>query len=116
MNTISILKEVKDYDSFLTVDELDKRAFELAEKYKFEIEEIGKSENKHPIYMIKAGRGSKKVFIWGFPHPNEPIGSLTIDFLINYFGNNPNEIKKSDYTWYFIYSIDPDGTKLNEGC
>ena len=115
MSTREILNKVGNYDSFLTIEELDERAQELSKKYNFELQELGKSENNHPIYMIKVGNGPKKAFIWGFPHPNEPIGSLTIDFLINYFGNNPNEIKKSDYTWYFIYSIDPDGTKLNEG-
>src|SRR3989344_8954576 len=115
MNTKEILNQVKDYNSFLTLEELDIKALELSKKYNLELTEVGKSENDHPIYMIKLGRGSKKAFIWGFPHPNEPIGSLTIDFLINYFSENHSKLEETDYTWYFIYTIDPDGTKLNEG-
>ena len=115
MDTKEILSKVENYNAFLTIEELDKRIKELSKKYGFELREVGKSENNHPVYMIKFGEGPKKAFIWGFPHPNEPIGSLAIDFLINYFGDNPDELKESDYTWYFIYSIDPDGTKLNEG-
>ncbi|MDO8508232.1 MAG: M14 family zinc carboxypeptidase [Nanoarchaeota archaeon] len=114
MNTDDIFTKVGDYDSFLTLDELDKRAFELSNKYGFEIREAGKSENNHPMYIIKAGRGSKNAFIWGFPHPNEPIGSLTIDWLIDYFGKNSDALRETDYTWYFMYTADPDGTRLNE--
>ncbi|MEK6800648.1 MAG: M14 family zinc carboxypeptidase, partial [Nanoarchaeota archaeon] len=115
MDIKDILNKVEDYDSFFTIEELDKRTKELSEKYDFELREVGKSEGTHSIYMMRVGNGSKKAFVWGFPHPNEPVGSLLIDFLINYFGNNPEKLKEFDYTWYFIYSIDPDGTKLNEG-
>jgi len=114
MNTADILSKVKDYDSFLRLEELDKRAFQLSKKYGFEIREVGKSESDHPMYIIRAGRGSKNAFVWGFPHPNEPIGSLTIDWLIEYFGSNFNALNETGYTWYFMYTADPDGTKLNE--
>ncbi len=114
MNTIEVLNNVPDYDSFLTLEELDKRAFELSNRYGFEIREVGKSEGNHPMYLIKAGKGSKNAFVWGFPHPNEPIGSLTIDWLVDYFGKNPYVLKETDYTWHFMYTADPDGTRLNE--
>ena len=111
---IEALNNVPNYDSFLTLDELDKRAFELSNKYGFEIKEVGTSENNHRMYLIRAGKGSKNAFVWGFPHPNEPIGSLTIDWLINYFGENPDTLRETGYTWYFMYTADPDGTRLNE--
>ncbi|MEK6854930.1 MAG: M14 family zinc carboxypeptidase [Nanoarchaeota archaeon] len=111
---IEILNNVPDYDSFLTLEELDTRAFELSKKYGFQVREVGKSENNHPMYLIKAGKGSKNAFVWGFPHPNEPIGSLTIDWLVNYFGENPEALGQTGYTWHFMYTADPDGTRLNE--
>ncbi len=114
MNTSDILISGRDYDSFLTLQELDKRAFQLSRRYGFEIKEVGRSENNHPIYLIKAGNGSRNAFVWGFPHPNEPIGSLTIDWLVDYFGKNPTALRATDYTWHFMYTADPDGTKLNE--
>lgn len=115
MDIKAILDEVDDYSSFFNLDEINKRAFELAKKYDFEIKEVGRSLNSNPIYLIKAGNGPKKAFLFGFPHPNEPIGSLTVDWLIDYFGKNPNKLAESGFTWYFIYTVDPDGTKLNEG-
>jgi len=114
MNSKDLLNEEIEYKSFFTLNELDKRAFELSDKFGFEIKEVGRSERNHPIYLIKTGNGSKNAFVWGFPHPNEPIGSLTIDWLLNYFGKNPDKLNETDYTWYFIYTADPDGTKLNE--
>ncbi|MBI2451753.1 hypothetical protein HYV50_01600 [Candidatus Pacearchaeota archaeon] len=114
MNAIDVLDKVEDYDSFLTLEELDKKAFQLSKRYGFEIREVGKSENNHPIYVIQVGRGSKNAFIWGFPHPNEPIGSLTIDWLVNYFGRSPEALRKTGYTWHFMYTADPDGTRLNK--
>ncbi|HRZ86095.1 MAG TPA: M14 family zinc carboxypeptidase [Candidatus Paceibacterota bacterium] len=114
MRTDKIIEQVENYKNFFTLEEIDKRAFELANKYNFKIKTVGKSENNHPIYLIKAGNGEKKAFIWGFPHPNEPIGSMSIDFLINFFGKNKDILKELGFTWYFIYSIDPDGMKLNE--
>ncbi|MEK6897247.1 MAG: peptidase M14, partial [Nanoarchaeota archaeon] len=63
MNTNDVLSKVEDYYAFLTLEELDKRAFELSKRYGFEIREAGKSENNHPMYIIKAGEGSKNAFV-----------------------------------------------------
>ena len=112
--TEELLKKVLDYHHFFTLEELDKKAHEVSSKYNFKLQQIGNSAQGHPIYTITAGRGAKKAFVWGFPHPNEPIGSLTVDWLINYFGTHPQELEKSGYTWIFMYTADPDGTKLNE--
>lgn len=109
-----ILGSVKNYKYFLTLDELNARAFEISKKYGFKTEKIGESEEGRVVYIISCGNGKKNVLVYGFPHPNEPIGSLTIDFLIDYFGKNPLELEKTGFRWNFIYTIDPDGTKLNE--
>lgn len=108
---LSTLK-IPDYTEFLTLPELDKAAHINAKKYNFSLEQIGTSELGHSIYLITAGRGPKKVFLWGFPHPNEPVGSLLIDAMLSHVGTHPELQKK--YTWYCIYTADPDGTKLNE--
>lgn len=114
MNTEEIIADVPKYTQFYTLEELDKRAIELSKKYNFEIREVGRSELNHPIYLIKAGNAERNAFVWGFPHPNEPVGSMTIDWLVNYFGSNPEALKETNYTWHFMYTADPDGTKLNE--
>ena len=115
METMGILDKVKDYKSFYTLKELDERVIGQSNKYGFEFKEVGHSEQGRGIYMISAGKGRRNAFVWGFPHPNEPVGAMSIDFLIDYFGRNKGALRDSGYKWNFIYTADPDGTKLNEG-
>lgn len=78
METSDVISKIGDFESFPTLEEMNKKAFN-AERYGFKVNQIGKSLEGRPIYMIKAGEGKKKALVWGFPHPNEPIGALTID-------------------------------------
>ncbi len=89
----------------------------LAEKYPdiVEVFEAGKSENGHPIFCSKIGKGSKNAFLYGCPHPNEPVGAMMLEYLSTYLAENKEFREKLDYTWYIIKSSDPDGTMLNEG-
>jgi len=106
-----ILDEVDNYTEFLYVDELNERLFSMLGKEN--VIELGKSENGYPIYCGKIGNSPKNALVFGFPHPNEPVGSLTclslIKTLLNY------EKLRNLYTWYIIPCADPDGAKLNEG-
>ena len=43
MDIKDILNKVEDYDSFFTIEELDRKAKELSEKYGFELLEVGKN-------------------------------------------------------------------------
>lgn len=114
-DTASLLKIVPEYKEFMTVQEMDMRASALAKKYSFSLREVGKSQFGRSIFLITVGNGSKRVFVWGSPHPNEAVGSWTVDWLIAYFGEHPNQLKKTGCTWYLMYTADPDGTHLNEG-
>lgn len=114
-NTRELIEKVPEYKEFLVLNELDRKAIE-AENYGFSVEKIGNSSQGRSIYLIKTGMNvRKKALVLGFPHPNEPVGSLSVDFLINYFGENREELEKTGYDWNFIYTADPDGTLLNEG-
>jgi hypothetical protein len=53
--------------------------------------------------------------IVGCPHPNEPIGGLSLDWLSQELVTNDKLRDELDATWYLIKCIDPDGTRLNEG-
>ncbi len=109
-----IIKDIPEYKEFLTNNELNKKAF-FARNYGFSVEKIGSSSEGRNIYLIKTkGDNKKNALVWGFPHSNEPIGSLTVDFLIDYFGKNRQELEKTGYNWNFIYNADPDGASLNE--
>jgi hypothetical protein len=49
------------------------------------------------------------------PHPNEPIGTLTIDFLTRLFCQDDDLRTRLDVTLYAVTVADPDGFVLNEG-
>ncbi|MFX1411820.1 MAG: M14 family zinc carboxypeptidase [Promethearchaeota archaeon] len=111
-----VLEEIPDYQEFMTVEELDNSSKKLADEFKnVELINIGKSGLGIPILCLKIGNGKNNALLFAFPHPNEPIGSLTVEFLSRYLAENPDITEKLGYTWYMIKAIDPDGAVLNQG-
>lgn len=112
-----IIDNVPDYDVFKTVDELNESSKKLAEKYPDAVEfyEIGKSTLGDPIYCLKIGSGKKKALMYAFPHPNEPIGSMMLDYLSEKLAESEELRELLDFTWYIVKVADNDGAKLNEG-
>ena len=78
-----VIKNVPDYEFFKTVDELNESSRKLAERFPDLVKfyQIGESMAGDPIYCLKIGNGSKAVLMYGFPHPNEPIGSMMLEYL-----------------------------------
>ena len=111
-----ILKSVPDYKVFLTVDEMDESSRKLAEDYPelVSCDVVGHSRKGHPILCLKIGSGSKNAFMFGCPHPNEPIGAMTVEYFSRALAEDKEFLQSTDFTWYIIKSIDVDGTKLNE--
>ncbi|UCG00956.1 MAG: hypothetical protein JSW11_15230 [Candidatus Heimdallarchaeota archaeon] len=110
-----ILEKVPNYTDFLTVKELNESSKKLEDDFEsVELTEIGRSREGRPISYLKIGKGAKNALLFAFPHPNEPIGSLTIEFLSRFLAENPEITKELGYTWYLIKAIDPDGAALNE--
>jgi len=112
----SIIEEVPAYKSFYTVDELKISSGKLASKHpdKVKIFEIGKSRKGEKIEALRIGKGKKTALLFGFPHPNEPIGSMTLEYLAQRL-TEKDPLDKLDFTWYIVKCIDPDGARLNEG-
>ena len=117
MNFEHLLNNIPDYKVFLTVDEMNESSRKLAAEYPDIVTmwEAGKSTKGEPIYCLKIGEGSKNAFMFGSPHPNEPMGCMMLEYFTRYLCENEDFRKEFDYTWYIIKSIDVDGTKLNEG-
>ncbi len=117
MDFKQIIFNVPDYQSFLTVDEMDESTKRLAEKYPETVEvfEAGKSREGHSILCMKIGNGSKNALCFALPHPNEPIGAMTMEYLSEVLATNEDLREGLGFTWYIIKCIDPDGTRLNEG-
>jgi hypothetical protein len=102
-----------NYTEFLTVNELEDELKKFQRKGLIKINQIGKSSNRCRILSAKIGNGKKSALVFGFPHPNEPVGSLTCLSLIKTI--HGNEYLRNRFTWHIIPCADPDGTKLNEG-
>lgn len=112
----NILDAVPNYKVFRTVDELNASSEELAQEYPSRVKflEIGKSREGETIKTLKIGEGGKTALLFGFPHPNEPIGSMTLEYLSRKLVED-RELDRLDFTWYIVKCIDPDGARLNEG-
>lgn len=112
-----ILADVPDYKVFKTVEELGESSAALAERFPKHVQKrvIGKAQNGEEIEVLIIGKGSKNVLLFGCPHPNEPIGSMTLDYLSEKLAENPAFLEQLDLTWYIIKCVDPVGTRLNEG-
>jgi len=110
---LTVVDRVDNYKEFLTVNELDDELRKFQRKGLIEINQIGKSLNGHFILSAKIGNGKNTALVFGFPHPNEPIGSLTCLSLIKTISKN--KYLRNRFTWHIIPCADPDGAKLNEG-
>ncbi len=114
---LTLMQDVPDYQTFLTVDELNASMHRLAGQYPQAVEllHIGQSRQGDPIHAMKIGSGRKTGLMFAMPHPNEPIGSMMLEFLSTRLAEDEVLRNDLDYTWYIIKCIDVDGTRLNEG-
>lgn len=78
-------------------------------------ERLGTSRGGRPIDLISIGRGSRSILLVGAPHPNEPIGLLTVLRLMERLSSDRVLRQDGGYSFHFIPAIDVDGVALNEG-
>jgi hypothetical protein len=61
------------------------------------------------------GQGPRSILLVGGPHPNEPIGCLTVLELITHFLAEPQALAGTGFRWAFVPCIEPDALMLNAG-
>ena len=113
----TLLDNIPKYENFLTLAELDASSYALAANYPdlVEVFSIGKSRRGHDLLCIKIKGGDKNALAFGLPHPNEPIGTATLEYFMQALAENQALREDLGYTWYFVKAYDPDGYQLNEG-
>ena len=111
-----VLAKVPDYQTFMTVDELDASSRRLAQEYPgvVSLTEIGKSRSGHPLLCLTIGCGSENAILYGCPHPNEPIGAMMLEAFSRILAEDAELRQALDYTFYIIKVWDVDGVRLNE--
>lgn len=112
-----ILSRIPDYQTFLTPDELDQSSRELAALYpgRVRLLTIGKTKNGRDLLCLKIGEGSRNSLLFGCPHPNEPIGTMMLEYFSRELAENEALLEAADYTWYIVKAWDRDGLEKNEG-
>ena len=112
-----ILQTIPDYQEFLTLKELHNSSVELVAEFPevARLQKIGVSTDGRPIELLTIGHGSRAALFLGVPHPNEPIGTLSLEFLSRVLCERPDLRERLDYTFLIVKVSDPDGLALNEG-
>lgn len=83
-------------------------------KNKLEIQEIGKSVLKKPIFSVKIGKGSKRILMWSQMHGNESTTTKVVFDLLNTFLNDSicnTETILDHCTVCIIPILNPDGAE-----
>jgi hypothetical protein len=111
------LDSVPRYDRFATVDEVHAGLAELAERHPgvARLRRIGTSRLGDPLLCLTVGDGSRHAIVAAGPHPNEPIGGLTVTHLATRLCEDEKLRLSTGFTWHIVGCLDPDGTRLNEG-
>lgn len=117
MDLRQIAADIPDYETFLTVDELSASTHRLLEEFPelVTLRVVGQTRQGDPIELLTIAGGPRQAFVFGAPHPNEPIGTMTIEYLTRRLCEDAALRQELGYTWHFIKAIDADGMRLNEG-
>jgi hypothetical protein len=112
-----LLARVPDFREFLTLEELRASSQGLVDEFPgvARLETVGASAEGRPIELLTIGRGARPALLLGVPHPNEPIGTLTLEFLCRLLCEDPELRARLDATVHVIKVADPDGLVLNQG-
>ena len=111
---LHVVDQVPQYFTLPTLDEVTQKTRDTLLRWPelVSVRPLGASLASEPIDMVSVGSGPLSVLLIGTPHPNETIGLLTIEYLIQAVVEHQS--LRDDCTWHFVKSIDPDGLRLNE--
>lgn len=80
----------------------------------FDISIVGQSVLGKPIYSIKIGNGSTRVFIWSQMHGNESTTTKAVFDFVSFLKSDETFAKtfKETFTYYILPIVNPDGAEL----
>lgn len=112
-----LLNNIPDYSYFYSLKEFDDSSKALAVKHPdlVHIENIGKSREGRDLLCLRIGNGPKNALFMGCPHPNEPIGSMFLEYFSHQLAEDDEVRNSFPYTFYIIKVWDVDGYVRNEG-
>jgi hypothetical protein len=113
----AVLARVPEHAAFRTWADVRAECERLAREFPglARLEVVGRSTDGRPIDLLTVGHGRRRVLLVGVPHPNEPIGTLTIEFLARALCEDERLLHELDVTLFAVPVADADGYVLNEG-
>ncbi|GAA3201031.1 M14 family zinc carboxypeptidase [Nonomuraea roseoviolacea] len=117
MDVTSHMSRVPDFTAFPTVDQMHAELDDLAAAHPdlVTLRRIGTSRLGEPLRVATIGTGPHDAVIIGGPHPNEPIGALTVSTLLRRLVEDAALREDFGFRWHLLPCADPDGARLNEG-
>ncbi len=111
-----LLTNIPDYDVFLTADELDASSIDLARRFPETVKlfSIGQTRQGKDLLCLQIGEGERNALMFGCPHPNEPIGTMMLEYFSEELAKSRALRKELGYSWYIVKAWDRDGLTLNE--
>jgi hypothetical protein len=117
MKLAECMRQVPDFAAFPSVDDLhaDLDALVAAHPDLVRVRRIGTSRLGEPLRVLTVGDGPADAVVIGGPHPNEPVGGLTVAVLASLLCRDAALRAELGYRWHLLPCADPDGARLNEG-
>ncbi len=83
----------------------------------FTVNKVGESSQKRPIFLINAGKGKIKIFLWSQMHGNESTATMAIFDIFNFLKSNDefNDFRNdllNKVSIYFMPMVNPDGAEI----
>lgn len=90
---------------------------QLTQNKRFVINDIGQSVQERNIFLITAGHGKNKIFMWSQMHGDESTATMAIFDLLNFLSADDefNELRQKVFetnTIHILPMLNPDGAEL----
>lgn len=117
MQLAEYMRQVPDLVRFPSVDALHAEPDTLVAAHPdlVSVRRIGTARSGEPLRVLTVGEGPADAVVIGGPHPNEPVGGLTVCVLAALLCRDAALRAELGYRWHLVPCADPDGTRLNEG-
>lgn len=110
------IERIPRYTEFLTPEEHDRRSRALAaSNAAVELNTLGHSRDSNELLCLDIGHGEQTALMFAAPHPNEPIGSMMLDFFAELLATDDEFRESLNWRFLIVKCIDYDGTQRNTG-
>ena len=109
-----IVAGVPAYERYLPLEELEASTDRLIAAHPaVKVWRAGASRSGHEIRCLEVGGGPLRAALVGAPHPEEPIGTLMLEYLLPLLAET-DLADRLGFSFSVVKVCDPDGMRLND--